>query len=447
MPRPFLILSIVWLTLLCPGAAWAQSPNLPIGTRFIMSHFRIDNNDVGSQVEKLFISVSPDGLNWTTLNGGNPVWAPPGYTPFYDVVRDPSIVYANGFYWVAYTSGAYGQHAKFALVRSPDLINWTHVTDVSTLLPDAYAPFTWGPFFFQDTDGSVHVFVSIGEQVDRNTGQPIFDLRTYEVHPLNAEFTQWSAPVMVQAPSNRINEFWVWREGETYHAMYVDFNDSGQYVHVTSNNLITGWTNRKLVGLGSLEGCFVLKRPEGGYRVHVEGAHLGHFGYRFYDYDDEFRHNGSPAVYFNSPVTMRNGKVMLVPAVHATTTYGHWRDALLNSQPLALRAPMADPDLDGLSNLVECSMGLPPLEANYSPFQKWRDADGKFRLRNYRLPGLVDVSQSLEMSGDPISWQDATSMSLRSRTMMTDGRQLLEWAQTGPSPGSLLLRVGANLAP
>lgn len=412
-----------------------------------MSHFKIQSEPPHPQTEKLFISVSSDGLNWTTLNGGNPVWEPPGATPFWNVVRDPSIVFANGYYWVAYTSGNYGYHAKFGLVRSTDLVNWTHVTDVSTLLPDAYAPFTWGPFFFQDTDGSVRVFVSIGERFDRNTGEPMFDLRTYEVHPLNADFTQWSAPVMVQAPSNRINEFWVWREGETYHAVYVDFNDHGQYAHVTSGNLITGWGNRTLVGLGALEGCFVLKKPEGGYRVHFEGIHLGHYGYRYYDFDDTMGRVVGPQVYLNSQVTMRNGKVMLVPAIHSPTTYGHWRDDLLGSQPVDARAPMADPDLDGLSNLVECSMGLPPLLPNLSPLPRWLDGNGKLRLKYYRLPSLGNVSQALQMSRDPILWEEATSMSLRSRTMMTDGRELLEWAQTGPSPENMLLRVGATLAP
>jgi hypothetical protein len=75
-----------------------------------MSHF--GGND-GGGIEKLYISVSPDGINWEALNGGNPVWEPAGWAPFQNVVRDPSIVYANGYYWVAYTSGNYGKGASF----------------------------------------------------------------------------------------------------------------------------------------------------------------------------------------------------------------------------------------------------------------------------------------------------------------------------------------------
>jgi hypothetical protein len=408
-----------------------------------MSHFKIVGEVPSTvQTEKLFISTSPDGLNWTALNNGNPVWEPPNWQPFFNVVRDPSIIYANGFFWVAYTSGNYGYHAKFAVVRSADLLNWTHVTDVSTLLPDAYAPFTWGPFFFQDTDGSVHVFVSIGERFDRDTGQPIFKLRSYEVHPLNQDFTQWSAPMMVQAPSTQMNEFWVWREGDKYHAVYVDFLDNGAYVHVTSDNLITGWTNRVRLGMDSLEGCFVLKKPGGGYRAYVEGQ--PNYGYRYFDFNESFQ-DRQPPVQVNSSMKMRNGKVVAAPT---GTTFANWQQTELAAVPEEDRGPLADPDLDGVKNLAECSMGLSPRVPNLSPVVHWRDTNGKWRARHYRLPGLSDVALALETSPTLIPWEaSSASMSLSSRTLMSDGRQLLEWAETAPVSERLLLRLNATLSP
>src|SRR5215207_6136330 len=119
------------------GTAPAQSPNLPAGTRFIMSHFHATAE---MNLEKLFISTSSDGLNWQMLNDGNPVWAPLPWESF----RDPSIVHANGWYWVAFTSGNYGAQASFGLVKSKDLLNWTYVGPVSTLIPGATDPLTWG---------------------------------------------------------------------------------------------------------------------------------------------------------------------------------------------------------------------------------------------------------------------------------------------------------------
>ena len=53
-----------------------QSPIVPAGSRFVMSHFK--SNNLGGD-ERLYISVSPDALNWTALNNGNPVWQPVGW--------------------------------------------------------------------------------------------------------------------------------------------------------------------------------------------------------------------------------------------------------------------------------------------------------------------------------------------------------------------------------
>ncbi len=110
----------------------SQTPVVPAGSRFVMSHFK-SNNHGGD--ERLYISVSPDALNWTALNGGNPVWQPVGWAGFENVVRDPAIIFNSGYYWVAYTSGHYGRHASFGLVKSTDLLNWTLVGEIACVLP------------------------------------------------------------------------------------------------------------------------------------------------------------------------------------------------------------------------------------------------------------------------------------------------------------------------
>jgi hypothetical protein len=420
-----ILCSAVFLVMLARVAA-AEGPNLPPGTRFIMSHF--GGND-GGGIEKLYISVSPDGVNWEALNGGNAVWEPAGWAPFGNVVRDPSIVYANGYYWVAYTSGNYGKGASFGLVKSTDLVNWTFVTNVSTAIPDATDPLTWGPFFFKDADGTVHLFVSISP-INGSIYNPQPALRTHELHPLNADFTQWSAPVPVGLPSTNTNEFWVWREGDTYHGIYVDFQSFGRYYHVASTNLITGWQQPQLLGFGSLEGGFVLKKPEGGYRFYLEPGNGGQpAGYRYYDGSDQFT-NFELGGFVNTATPMRNGKVIAAPE---TTSFEQWQTLKLPDQPAEMRGAVADPDRDGLPNLLEAATGFDPNVPEGNPIQTWFDSDGRLRLRHTRALSIADVNLQWQESGTLSGWQaSGATVEIRSITLMSDGRELLEWK--GPAP-------------
>ncbi len=436
---------LIWC-IIVGSSAFANGPSLPAGTRFIMSHFGA--NTSGGD-ERLFISISPDGLNWTTLNNGQPVWQPVGWAQFMNVVRDPSIVYKNGFFWVAYTSGNYGRHASFGLVKSSDLLNWTFVQEVNTTIPGATDPITWGPFFFKDADESVHLFVSI-TPTGGNLYGPNSGMHTYKLQPLNADFTQWSAPVSVQVPVSITNEFWVWREGETYHAIYVDFatpNVAGSYFHATSNNLVTGWGNQRFLGWGSYEGGFVLKNPTTGYRFYIEPGNGAVTGYQYVDYNDAFSSFG-PVTVVNSTIPFRSGKVIAAPD---TISFQNWTSQTLSSAPANDKLPLADADFDSINNLMECAMGTGPLNHSLKSFTRFNDATGAMRFRYTRSPSLSNVTLSLDSySDDEEGWQIAQStMSLRSNTLMSDGRELLEWAEIPAVPArpKHLLRLRATLSP
>lgn len=428
------LLALFW----APGFLRAQGPNLPPGTRFIMSHFK---HNGGGGDERLYISVSPNGVNWEALNNGNPVWEPVGASGFWNVVRDPSIVFANDWYWVAYTSGNYGYHKSFGLVKSRDLLNWTFVGEIDTAIPGAVDSLTWGPFFFKDADGSVHLFVSIS-LTNGSIYYPLPDLRTHELHPLNADFTQWSSPVLVQLPSTNTNEFWPWKEGDTYHAIYVDFARGGQYYYSKSQNLITGWQPGTYMGFGGYEGGFVLKKPEGGYRLYLEGGNGGSGAYKFYDGDQFPFFALAGAVSTLTP--MRNGKIITAPG---TTTFAQWQTLRVPGETPAQQAEEADPDGDGIPNLAESVTGTNPLKPNATVMTGWLDANGRFRATHAFDRSISGVSLSMESATTLPSWGAASGLELRSVTMMSDGLERWEWAGTSTLIDHAFHRLKATLVP
>jgi hypothetical protein len=438
--RPLLRLAVFLCTALALSPGRAQSPVVPAGTRFVMSHFR---GNSGGGDERLHISISPDGVHWTALNNGNPVWQPPERETLGYVVRDPSIIYDNGTFWVAFTSGGYGRHASFGLVKSTNLLDWTFVGEINTAIPGATDPFTWNPCFFRDGDGMVHVFVSISP-INGSTFYPIPALRTYELHPVSADWTQWSSPALVELPSSNTNEFWAWKEGDVYHAIYVDFRSNAAWIHVTSRSLLTGWTQHKRLGYDSQEGGFVLKRPDGGYRLFLErGNGSGpQETYYFFDFNSDFG-SATAAQPFLSSIGMRNGKIAAMPF---TTSMSAWQAQFLAGLPAAQQSAAADPDDDGMSNLLEMACGsdpkVPAKGPHSSPSITWDGAFPTLRLKYRRLPSISGISWDVQRSGGLSGW-DSTTDAVRtvSTTLLTDGTEEVVAGTATPLSPSEFLRL------
>jgi hypothetical protein len=424
-------LSIFLLLALVMAAAAA----LPPGTRYVMSHFKTDN---GGGDERLYISVSPDALTWTALNGGNPVYQPVGWSGFNNVVRDPSIIYENGFYWVAHTSGNYGRHASFALLKSADLLAWTLVGEIGTLIPGATDPLTWSPTFFRDGDGTVHVYVAIRPDGGASYS-PVPGMRVHELHPVNADWTQWSAPVLVDLPSTNTNEFWVWKEGALYHGIYVDFTRGGSpYVHVTSSAPVSGWGNPRELGFYGQEGGFVLKRPDGGYRVYTEGGNSAGGTYLYSDWNSTFT-SATAQTLVQSTVPMRNGKVMAVPN---GLSYADWSAAQLAGAPAASQAPEADPEHDGRANVLEFATGSDPLHSDREP-ALLPMSGGVVR---YRRAAGAEATLALEVSPDLQGWYSGPAYTQElSVTLRTDGTEEVAASPLISGP-QLFYRLRARLA-
>jgi hypothetical protein len=151
--------------------------------RFLLATF---NN--GEQ--QLRILGSTNASEFTGYAQGIVYTPPPGNN-----LRDPSIVHHLGRYHLCHTAGNFGGTNYFSVLVSDNLTNWTRVTDVS-MAAVGDVRWTWAPEWFLDDDGSLHVFVSASTTPEISTRHVI-----YELHPLNAELTQWSTPTPVTGPA------------------------------------------------------------------------------------------------------------------------------------------------------------------------------------------------------------------------------------------------------
>ena len=130
---------------------------------YVAPYFRGAANNY--QIQQLFIGVSADGITWRS-------YQPPNFATY---VRNASLLWHNGLWWLAYSNEKIGgEDETFGLATSPDLINWTQIGPVTVT---GQKP-VWTPNWFVDSDGSVHILVNA----------------VYEMHPTNEAMTAWSAP-------------------------------------------------------------------------------------------------------------------------------------------------------------------------------------------------------------------------------------------------------------
>ena len=218
----------VTVTCILTAAAVQAVATNPIGSAgvrgqgvLVAAHF-----DQGQQ--SLYLLASVDGISWDYVVAA----------PFLqNLVRDPSVYFDGSFWWVAFTR-ATTPFASWALYKSSDLVNWSFVVNVDCsgiVQPSGAVTLAWAPEFFVDSDGSLHVIVSLGHA--NNT------MQLYEQHPTANDLTTWSAAVALAGtalPADMIDAFMV-KSGGTYYCFYK--NDSNKYYEVmTSTSLTTGYT-------------------------------------------------------------------------------------------------------------------------------------------------------------------------------------------------------------
>ena len=192
------------------GMAGSTNPGGPTYP-YILSCF----NDAAS-VSSLVIYTSNDAFNFTLLYNTT-------YTGPTGFLRDPSIMrHTDGKYYVAFTTpptlSCCGSEQSFAVGSSSNLRDWTTIAVVPCGVAGTVN--TWSPEWFVDTDGSVHLTVTL-------------DLRTYRYEPMDATLTKWG-PGRFMGISGTIDTQIV-KVGNTYHAIIPNR-------HGTASSLDGPWT-------------------------------------------------------------------------------------------------------------------------------------------------------------------------------------------------------------
>jgi hypothetical protein len=118
-----------------------------------------------------------------------------------------------------------------------------------------------------------------------------------------------------------------------------------------------------------------------------------------------------------------------------------WRRASFTPAELAdpsISGDQADPDHDGLSNLMEYALGLPPKNPTTTNRPYASVTTGYLTLTYTRAKAATDVSVVVEQSNDLVTWHSGTNY-VQQISLVDQGSTQLITAQT-------LVPVGASAA-
>lgn len=242
------------------AAATATAVGRPI---YLMSTFL--NVDM-----RLKIAGSADGKTWKWLVN-------PAYDPAADELRDPSIVFAAGKWWVAHTNPPTGNVyagavTHLSIASSTDLVNWEHVADVEMSSDISGVAYVWAPEWFVDDDASVHLFFCATTNSDH-----VSDFKFYEMTPDDDTFTTWSTPTLVTGtsiPSSILDPCMI-KIGATYYLWFKN-NATERLGYMTSSALTSGYTvvqsgTTDWSGFGSpIEGATLVETIPGTWRIYFD---------------------------------------------------------------------------------------------------------------------------------------------------------------------------------
>ena len=191
-------------------------------TTYLMSAFPASSQNT------LSMFSSYDGVTFTSLAGET-------YTPPKGLLRDPSILHAaDGYYYIVYTTGWAG--STFGVARSKDLRHWDHLGDLAVDLPGVTS--VWAPEWFRDSDGAVHIVVSLSKD---GTKGPF---AAYLLTATDASLTKFSAPQLMQGLENNHIDTFPIKDDDRY--VVFTKNETAKTIELATAKSLTGpWTIEK----------------------------------------------------------------------------------------------------------------------------------------------------------------------------------------------------------
>jgi beta-xylosidase len=223
-------------------------------------------------MEQLRFAVSEDAQNWYALNENRPIIASDSISES-GGIRDPHILRGeDGCYYIVATDmhvfdpkQGWGANPGIVLLKSKDLINWTHAKinlskDWSEHFGDAY--WVWAPQTIYDRKARKYMIYFTLQRNDRKT------LITYYAYA-NKDFTAFESEpkVLFEAKYGSIDNDIIYKDG-VYHLFYKGNTKDANGKEF--KNGIQQATSKKLTG--PYKEDFEYIDAYAGTRTHVEGS-------------------------------------------------------------------------------------------------------------------------------------------------------------------------------
>lgn len=234
--------------------------------------------------EQICFALSADGYNYTPLNDGKPIISSDTIANK-KAVRDPHILRGeDGHFYMVVTdmrsSQGWASNDGLVLLRSKDLINWTHsAIDFPTTWPERFdrdsLTQVWAPQTIYDPEASKYMlYYAIGER-----GAHYITYCSYA----NEDFTEISMPeVLYDHHANTIDADIVYHDG-LYHMFFKTEGQGNGIQKATAKTLRGEWTpERKYLQQSNkaVEGSAVFKLIDSDEWILMYDCYMnGHYEY------------------------------------------------------------------------------------------------------------------------------------------------------------------------
>ena len=357
----------------------------------------------------VYMDFSTDGLNFTPMNDGNPVFVPPASwgdgsgtnTDDEDQARDPSVTYGpDGLFHMVWTSGITTKSIGYA--SSPDLVNWSNEQLIDIWDSSTVVNHTWAPEVFYDEANNDYQIIFAS---DLDNG----DHKLYSI--TTSDFSSYSDPALYYYNNATVIDAMIAEDtvNDQYLMAIKDEQNGAKNIRLATAPTAQGtWTtdNPIIVGPGSAiegnatEGPSLLKVDDTWF-LYYDAYGAGYFGVATSDDPDPT--NASAWVNRTSEATLPSG--------HHGTVFAAPIETIFYALPYDAADLVDDDVLDYQDWLVFQANHLTDLSGYSSAEQAARgdlDGDGlndfsDFRLfktyynEYYELLGLV------EEGADPFS--------------------------------------------